>query len=65
MKSYTAHSIIRGKTLDPNAVNRALEVQAARRKELLSRNRLSLTAKERGEARRITGRWDFWNAEVK
>ena len=54
----------RGRTLDPNAVNRALEVQAARRKELLSRDRLSLTAKERGEARRITGRWDFWNVEV-
>jgi hypothetical protein len=62
VKQYTAHSIMRGKTLEPDAVSRALSVQAERRKELLSRNRISLTAKERGEARRITGRWDFWEA---
>ena len=59
-KAYTAHSIVRGKFLEPTAVRKALAVQDARRTELFSRGRLSLTAKERGEARRLTGLWDFW-----
>lgn len=60
IKSYTAHSILRGKTIERSAVKRAMAVQDARRTELLSRDRLSLTAKERGEARRLTGLWEFW-----
>jgi ribosomal protein S6E (S10) len=65
MKAYTAAAIVKGKTLEPWAVAMAQSHCAKRRAELLSRNRVTLTPKERGEARRLTGRWDFWNAEVK
>lgn len=52
----------RGRTLDPKAVSRAEYWRQERIKYLLSKDRLSLTRKERNEARRLTGRWDFWNA---
>ena len=65
MKQYTAASIAKGKTLEPWAVKLAEQRCADRRRELLSRYPSTLTARERREARRLTGRWDFWNAEVK
>lgn len=51
----------RGRTLDPRAVKRAGEKKKARIRQLLNKGRLSLTRKERSEARRLTGRWDFWS----
>ena len=56
-----ASALIRGRTLDPEAVAMANQWRENRIKELLSRDRLSLSFKERHEAQRITGRWDFWN----
>lgn len=52
----------RGRTLDPKAVSHAKIWREQRIKHLLSKDRLSLTRKERNEARRLMGRWDFWNA---
>ena len=54
-------ALSRGRTLDPKAVKMAKEWQAKRIKYLLGKHRLELTRKERNEARRITGRRDFWN----
>ena len=48
------------RTLDRRAVAAAKKWREQRIKYLLSQDRLSLTFKERGEARRLTGRWDFW-----
>ena len=54
-------AIMRGRTLKPGAVRRAKIWRKQRIEELLGQHRLSLTHKERGEARRLTGRLDFWN----
>jgi len=51
----------RGRTLIPEAVASAKRWRQSRIKELLSRHRLTLRPCERNEARRLTGRWDFWN----
>ena len=51
----------RGRTLNPEAAEEAKKSMAERRKQLLGKHRLKLSRKERGEARRLTGRWDFWN----
>ena len=56
-------ALVRGRTLEPKAVAMAKRQAEQRREYLLSQDRLSLTSKERGEARQITGRWDFWNAK--
>lgn len=50
----------RGRTLARRAVAAAKKWREQRIKYLLSQDRLSLTFKERSEARRLTGRWDFW-----
>ena len=55
------NALMRGRTLDKNDVARAKNWRENRLKELLSVHRLELSRKERGEARRLTGRWDFWN----
>ena len=54
-------ALVRGRTLDLFAVNQAQNWRVKRIEELLSRNRLELSRKERNEARKLTGRWDFWN----
>ena len=51
----------RGRTLVPEAVECAKHWRTQRLKYLLGKSRLELTPKERREARRLTGRWDFWN----
>jgi hypothetical protein len=51
----------RGRTLNPRAVAYAVRQRDIRRDELLARDRTSLTARERSEVRKLTGRWDFWN----
>ena len=61
MKSYTAHSIMRGKTLERPAVLRAKAHNKERLQYLLGKNRLALTNKERAEARQRTGMFEFWN----
>lgn len=56
----------RGRTLDPKSVAEANKWRWQRIKHLLSIasiDRTCLTNKERNEARRLTGRWDFWNKE--
>ena len=57
----------RGRTLDPQAVKRAKKYQQWRLKYLLVvvPHRIMLTLKERSEARRLTGRWDFWEVKTK
>jgi hypothetical protein len=54
-------SLKRGRKLNPKAVADAKMWREQRIKYLLSQDRISLTPKERSEARRLTGRWDFWN----
>ena len=54
-------AMMRGRTLKRGAVIRAKIGQKLQLNELLSHHRTALTSKERGEARRLTGRWDFWN----
>jgi hypothetical protein len=51
----------RGKTLNPRAVAYAVRQHEIRRDELLARDRITLTACERAEAQKLTGRYDFWN----
>jgi hypothetical protein len=51
----------RGRTLNPRAVAYAVRQHEIRRDELLARDRATLTARERSEVRKLTGRWDFWN----
>lgn len=53
-------ALTRGRTLNLRAVAEARKWRIQRISYLLSKNRLALTPKERGEARRLTGRWDFW-----
>lgn len=55
----------RGRTLDPNAVKQAQGHREQRLKYLLNTPVRKLTPKERREARRLTGRWDFWNHKRK
>ena len=55
-----SNALSRGRTLNSQAVEVAREWRKHRIKYLLSQHRLSLTPKERSEARRLTGRWDFW-----
>ena len=56
-------ALTRGRTLDRKAVEMARQWRKQRIAHLLSKDRLSLTPKERSEARNLTGRWDFWNAK--
>ena len=59
-------ALLRGRTLDPRAVKDAKVWRARRLKYLLGKHRLELTNKECAEARRLTGRRDFWEyAEAK
>jgi hypothetical protein len=55
-----ASAVAKGRTLNPKEVVTASEWRESRIKELLSVHRLNLTSKERNEARRLVGRWDFW-----
>lgn len=54
----------RGRTLDKGAVAEARRWRRQRLNALLRRDRTTLSAKERSEARRLSGRWDFWNAST-
>ena len=54
-------ALMRGRTLNPHAVTFARGWRKQRLEYLLGRYRLELTRKERNEARRLTGRWDFWD----
>ena len=56
-------ALMRGRTLRRKAVSDALKWRKERLEYLLGQDRLFLTPKERNEARRLTGRWDFWNVE--
>ena len=56
-----SNALMRGRTLEPQAVKDAKDWRTQRLKYLLGKYRLELTRKERNEARRLTGRWDFWN----
>lgn len=58
-----SNALMRGRTLIPEAVEKARKWREERIKYLLSQDRLSLTRKERNEARRLTRRYDFWNAD--
>ena len=64
MKSYTASSIMRGRTLEPAACNRAAAHNRERISYLLGKPRLTLTRNERREARQRTGMFDFYNFEA-
>jgi len=57
-------SLKRGRQLNQTAVAYAIHQRRERIKYLLSKDRLSLTFKERHEAQRLTERWDFWNYEL-
>ena len=57
----TANVISKGRTLDLKAVAMAREWRKSRIKGLLGKPRLSLSRKEMSEARKLTGRLDFWN----
>lgn len=54
-------ALMRGHTLVQNAVKKAQVWREKRIKHILNRPRYLLSPKERSEARRLTGRWDFWN----
>ncbi len=55
------NALVRGRTLNPDAVKVARDWRVQRLKYLLGKHRLELTYKERNEARKLTGRRDFWN----
>jgi hypothetical protein len=54
----------RGHTLDPRAVKRAVQHRKERLKYLLNQPLLALTPRERAEARKLTGRYDFWDVKA-
>lgn len=58
-------ALMRGRTLEPKAVKEAKQWQTKRIRQLLNKDRTALSPKERGEARRLTKRWDFWNYTFK
>ncbi len=58
-------ALMRGRTLDRRAVRLARDWRDTRLEYLLGKHRLELTFKERDEARRLTGRWNFWEEPPK
>lgn len=56
-----SNALMRGRKLDEKSVDKAKKWRNQRIEYLLSKHRLELTRKERNEARRLTGRFDFWN----